>query len=197
LEDAEMIQRMSDRNQTITMTVFMKNELVDREGRNAVGEITGSTFPNEVIVIGGHVDSWDVGQGAMDDADGIFVCFEAMRILKKLGIRPKRTIRLVWWNDEEFGGTGADKYVEMEEQNMLDHVLAFEADAGIFRPYGFGFTGVPRAKAIIDEIIKTHTSKIGVEQLRDGVILNFFLIEREMLQISIQWSKEEFQEWSF
>ena len=169
LEDADMIQRIHDRNQTVKLSMLMTPKLVDTEGRNAVGEITGSKYPNEVIVIGGHVDSWDVGQGAMDDADGIYVCFEAMRILKKLEIRPKRTIRIVWWNDEEFGGTGNKKYVEMIEHNILGHVLAFEADAGIFRPYGWGFTGVPRAKAIIAEIVKTFTSKIGVKELRDGV----------------------------
>eukprot|EP01080_Neovahlkampfia_damariscottae_P005227 gene5227-8839_t len=168
LEDADMIQRIHDRNETIKISMLMQPELIDREGRNAIGEITGYKFPNEIIVIGGHVDSWDVGQGAMDDADGIYVCFQAMRILKKLGIRPKRTIRIVWWNDEEFGGTGNKKYVEMIEHNILGHVLAFEADAGIFRPTGWGFTGVPRAKAIIQEIVNTFTSKIGVSQLRDG-----------------------------
>lgn len=167
-EDADMLQRMQDRGESIRMRVFMSGKIVQKEGRNAVGEITGSQFPNEIIVIGGHVDSWDVGQGAMDDAGGIFVCFEAIRVMKKLGIRPKRTIRLVFWNDEEFGGTGAEQYVIDQESQIKDHVLAFESDGGTFTPTGFGFTGSARAKSILTEIANSHLSSINMNRITDG-----------------------------
>lgn len=167
-EDTDMLQRMQDRGEPIQIRLFMSGKLVERDSRNAVGEITGSQFPNEILVVGGHVDSWDVGQGAMDDMAGIFVCFEAIRVYKKLGIRPKRTVRLVFWNDEEFGGTGADQYVIDQESNIKDHVLAFESDAGTFTPTGFGFTGSARAKSILQEIVRSNLASIGVTQITEG-----------------------------
>jgi carboxypeptidase Q len=167
-EDTDMLQRMQDRNVTIVIKLDMGCTTQTGSGRNAVGEITGSTFPNEVIVVGGHIDSWDVGQGAMDNADGAFVTFESIRILKKLNLRPKRTIRVVWWNDEEFGGTGGRQYVLDQDAHISDHILAFESDGGTFLPYGFGFTGSKRAKDILAEIAKQHLAPIGVTQMADG-----------------------------
>ncbi|MEX0748235.1 MAG: M28 family peptidase, partial [Rhodothermales bacterium] len=98
LEDAEMLQRMFDRGQRIRLTLKMEaRTLPDVPSRNIIAEIRGTTNPEEVIVLGGHIDSWDVGQGAMDDGGGCVAAWEAVRLLKELNLRPRRTVRVVLW----------------------------------------------------------------------------------------------------
>jgi carboxypeptidase Q len=104
LEDAEMLQRMQDRGERIVVRLAMgARYLGEARSHNVVGEIRGSETPDEIIVMGGHIDSWDVGQGAMDDAGGCVAAWEALRLIKQLGVRPKRTIRVVLWTAEEIG----------------------------------------------------------------------------------------------
>jgi carboxypeptidase Q len=112
----------------------------------------GSEFPNEVVVLGGHIDSWDVGQGAMDDGGGVVAAWEAVRLIKELGLKPRRTIRVVGWTSEENGGPGGRAYAAAHGNET--HVLAMESDGGVFKPEGFGFTGSDGAYAIIQQIGK-------------------------------------------
>ncbi|MDA0311324.1 MAG: M28 family metallopeptidase [Gemmatimonadetes bacterium] len=151
VEDAAMLHRMQDRGERIEVLLKMEAEMLpDALSRNVMAEITGSEFPNEVIVLGGHIDSWDVGQGAMDDAGGVVAAWEAVRLMKELGLRPRRTIRVVGWTSEENGGPGGSKYVEDHADEH--HVLAMESDGGVFKPSGFGFTGSDPAFDIVTEI---------------------------------------------
>ncbi|MCH8328384.1 MAG: M20/M25/M40 family metallo-hydrolase, partial [Candidatus Marinimicrobia bacterium] len=107
VEDAMMMQRMADRGETLVVRLKMgAKTLPDASSRNVVAEITGSEFPDEVIVMGGHIDSWDVGTGAMDDAGGCVAAWEALNLLKELGLRPRRTVRVVMWTNEEKGLEG-------------------------------------------------------------------------------------------
>ena len=109
LEDAAMIHRMSKRGETIRILLKMEaRTLPDATSRNIIAEMKGSENPEEIVVFGGHIDSWDVGQGVMDDAGGCFAAWEALRIMKELGLRPKRTIRVVMWTNEENGLRGAN-----------------------------------------------------------------------------------------
>jgi carboxypeptidase Q len=124
----------------------------DVPSRNVVAELKGREFPDEVIVMGGHTDSWDVGRGAMDDAGGVVVAWEAIRLLKELGLRPRRTIRVVGWVNEENGGRGGDGYRDAHKNELDKHVLAIESDGGVFKPQGFGFTGSDAAMAIVKQI---------------------------------------------
>lgn len=155
IEDAKLLQRMQDRGQTITVNLDMSaRTLPDAESRNVIAEIEGSMYPEEIIVIGGHIDAWDVGQGAMDDAGGCFAAWQALQVMKELGLRPKRTIRLVMWTNEENGLRGATEYRNMVQENgeLENHVLAIESDSGVFDPRGFGFTGSNEAYEMIKEI---------------------------------------------
>lgn len=111
--------------------------LPDVESANVVGELTGTEKPGEVIVIGGHLDSWDIGQGAQDDGAGIVQSIEALRILKKLGLKPKRTIRAVMFINEENGLRGGIGYAEKDRPGEK-HIAAIESDEGGFTPRGFG-----------------------------------------------------------
>ena len=113
----------------------------DVPSQNVMGEIKGSVYPDEVIVLGGHIDSWDVGQGAHDDGGGCVAAWHAVKLIKDLGLKPKRTIRAVMWTNEENGLRGGDAYRDNYFDVLDDHILAMESDAGVFKPSGFGFTG--------------------------------------------------------
>lgn len=152
-EDADMIARMISRGQKVTVKLTMSARMMpDAPSRNVVAELRGSTSPDEVVVMGGHIDSWDVGRGAMDDAGGVVVAWEAIRILKELGLRPRRTIRVVGWTNEENGLRGGNAYRDAHRADLDKHVAAIESDGGVFKPLGFGFTGSDSAYALVRQI---------------------------------------------
>ena len=151
VEDADLLQRMQERGERVEVLLKMEAQTFpDTPGRNVMAEIVGSEFPDEVVVFGGHIDSWDVGQGAMDDAGGVVAAWEAIRIMKELGLQPRRTIRAVGWTSEEQGRSGGSAYVENHTDET--HILAMESDGGVFKPSGFGFTGSDEAFEIMQEI---------------------------------------------
>lgn len=155
VEDALMMQRLQDRGQPVRVRLYMEAQtLPDAPSRNVVAEIVGSEKPEEIVVLGGHIDSWDVGQGAMDDGGGCVAAWEAVRLMKALGLRPRRTVRVVLWTNEENGLRGATAYRDAHADAVKDHVLAIESDAGVFKPSGFGFTGMHEAYAVVQEIGK-------------------------------------------
>ncbi|HEV8409660.1 MAG TPA: M20/M25/M40 family metallo-hydrolase [Gemmatimonadaceae bacterium] len=153
VEDAMMIHRMINRGEKVVVRLEMDAQtLPDVPSRNAIGEIRGSEKPDEVIVLGGHIDSWDVGQGAMDDGGGLVVAWEALNLLKKLGLKPKRTIRVVGWTNEETMGRGGLAYAAAHKAEADKHVLVVESDGGVFAPESLGFTGSDSARAIMKQI---------------------------------------------
>jgi len=136
VEDAAMLHRMQDRGAPVVVTLKMgARTLPDAPSRNVVAELVGRERPDEVVVLGGHIDSWDVGQGAMDDGGGVVAAWEALRLMKQLGLRPRRTVRVVLWTNEENGGRGADAYRDAHGRER--HVLAMESDNGVFSPRGY------------------------------------------------------------
>ncbi len=144
--------------------------LPDAQSRNVVAELVGSEHPDEVVVISGHIDSWDVGQGAMDDGGGAFAAWEAVRLMKELGIRPKRTIRVVMWTNEENGGRGGRGYLDAHRADLGKHVAAIESDNGVFSPDGFRFQGTDQGLAaaraigsLMDRIKATKMERGGAE----------------------------------
>lgn len=114
-------------------------QLEDVKSYNVIGEITGSEFPNEYMIVGGHLDSWDLGDGSHDDGAGVVQSMDVLRLLKESGIKPKRSIRVVLFMNEENGLRGGNKYAEEAEKNKETHVFALESDAGGFTPRGFNF----------------------------------------------------------
>ncbi|MDH3367962.1 MAG: M28 family metallopeptidase [Gemmatimonadota bacterium] len=153
VEDAMLLQRMADRGERIVVRLIMGAEtLPDAPSRNVVAELTGTEHPEEIVVLGGHIDSWDVGQGAMDDGGGSVAAWEAVRLLHRLGLRPRRTVRVVLWTNEENGLRGGEAYREAHSDEVDRHVLAIESDAGVFKPLGIGFGGSDAAYAIVAEI---------------------------------------------
>ncbi|MFL3014667.1 MAG: M28 family metallopeptidase [Candidatus Neomarinimicrobiota bacterium] len=153
IEDAMMLGRIHDRGERITLKLSMEAKTVgDRWSRNIVSEIRGYERPDEIVVVGGHIDSWDVGQGAHDDGGACIASWEVLRLIKELGLKPKRTIRCVLWTNEENGSRGSRAYRDMHMDELDKHIVAIESDAGVFAPKGFGFTGSKEAKRIIESI---------------------------------------------
>ncbi|MFT4111174.1 M20/M25/M40 family metallo-hydrolase [Silvibacterium sp.] len=146
IEDAELIERLAHQGPVTVHLKMDAQQLPDVQAGNVIGEIPGSEHPEQVVVLGGHIDSWDVGQGAQDDGTGIMATFEAVSLLHKLGLHPKRTIRLVFWVNEENGGAGGRAYAKLVGDKVGNHVAAIEMDNGAERPLGvaYGSFGPPR-----------------------------------------------------
>eukprot|EP00002_Diphylleia_rotans_P012344 TRINITY_DN2415_c0_g1_i1.p1 TRINITY_DN2415_c0_g1~~TRINITY_DN2415_c0_g1_i1.p1 ORF type:complete len:466 (-),score=100.91 TRINITY_DN2415_c0_g1_i1:182-1579(-) len=174
LEDADLLSRYLHRGETVVVKLYMEGKFYpDVEGRNIVAEIIGREKPDEVVVMGGHIDSWDNADGALDDAGGVFTAWEGARIMGDLiraGViqRPRRTIRVVAWTDEETGARGGFAYRD-RYFNVLDkHVLAIECDGGHLSPVGFSFTGSDAAYNILAGISQDYLSSIGGGNMTRG-----------------------------
>jgi carboxypeptidase Q len=157
IEGAELLQRMHDRGDRPTLQLKMEAKfLPDAESANVVAELSGSERPDEVLIVSGHFDSWDIGQGAHDDGGGCIVAWEAVRLLKELGLRPRRTIRVVLYTNEENGLRGGNSYRDAHRGELSKHIFAIEADSGTYRPEGFGLakTAPPQARANLQEIAR-------------------------------------------
>ncbi|HTH46549.1 MAG TPA: M20/M25/M40 family metallo-hydrolase [Candidatus Limnocylindria bacterium] len=166
-EDTARLARWQERGIAPVIRLKMSaRTLKDVPSRNVVAELRGRAKPDEVIVVGGHIDSWDVGQGAQDDGGGCLAAWEAVRLIKQLGLRPRRTIRVVLWTNEETGGAGSKAYRKAHLTELPQHVAALETDIGTFPPEGFGFTGSTAAM----ETIRAIGGLLG-ERLQAGKVV--------------------------
>jgi carboxypeptidase Q len=153
VEDAELLHRLQKRGDPVVVRLTMgARSLPEAPSRNVVAELPGSERPDEVVVLGGHIDSWDVGQGAMDDGGGAVASWEAVRLMQRLGLRPRRTVRVVLWTSEETGARGGSAYRDQHQAELGKHVLAIESDNGVFAPAGFGLRGSDSAATVAREI---------------------------------------------
>ncbi|HKQ70618.1 MAG TPA: M20/M25/M40 family metallo-hydrolase, partial [Polyangiaceae bacterium] len=144
LEDAELLARIAKREDSVKVKLAIGAKTVgEATSGNVVAELRGSELPNEIVVIGAHLDSWDVGQGAQDDGAGTVIVMESLATLRRLGLRPRRTIRAVLFTAEEMGGLGAKQYVVAHKDELERHVAAFEVDTGAGAPLGFMTDGAP------------------------------------------------------
>ena len=138
-EDAMMMARLVADGVPVKVHLEMGAQtLPDADSGDVIGEIPGREHPEEVVVMGGHIDSWDVGQGAQDDGASIVACLQAVALMKKLGLQPRRTIRVAFWVNEENGGRGGVAYREFVGDKIRNHVAAIEMDGGAEAPRGFG-----------------------------------------------------------
>jgi hypothetical protein len=160
VEDAYWMRSLYDQGREIVVELKMEARMLDdAESFNVIAEIPGSERPEEVVVMGGHYDSWDVGQGVHDDGAACIAAWQALRLIDKLGLQPRRTLRVVLWTNEENGLRGGKTYREaLTDEQVADHVAALEMDGGCERPVGWGFgidgveaetTGDPRYEAAL------------------------------------------------
>ena len=168
VEDALRIQRLVNRGVAVRVRLKMAARFdADVESFNVVGELRGSEKPEEIVLVGCHFDSWDPGTGASDDAVGCIVTWEAARLMKKLNIRPKRTVRVVLFTNEENGLRGGNGYRDAHANEAANHVFALESDSGVFAPARLGFTGSDAARKIVAEIA-TLLSPLGMQDVVPG-----------------------------
>jgi carboxypeptidase Q len=167
-EDADRLQRIAARGDRIVVRLKMEAHFeADAESANVVGELRGREKPDEVVVVGGHLDSWDVGAGASDDGGGCVVTWEALRIMKKLNLRPRRTVRVVLWTNEENGTRGGNSYRDQHRAELANHVMMLESDNGVFRPLGFGFSGGETARQKL-KAIASLLQGVGADAIVPG-----------------------------
>lgn len=166
--DANMLSSMLKKGKKCTATIRLSAKtLQDRSSYNVIGQITGREFPNEIILVGGHLDSWDKGTGAHDDGSGIAHSIETIRLIASSGLRPKRTIRVVLYANEENGLRGGKAYAARSAMRTEKHLAAIESDAGGFLPRGFGVS----SDSIRFERIRAYASlleMVGAEKIRRG-----------------------------
>lgn len=163
---AERLTEALKRDPALKVKVEMSCQtLPDADSASVVGELTGTEKPGEVIVMGGHLDSWDLGEGAHDDGAGIVQSMEALSILHRLGMKPKRTIRVVLFMNEENGTRGAKSYAESVKGEK--HIAAIESDSGGFAPRAFGVTSSPEVLAKIQAWLP-DLQTVGIERIKAG-----------------------------
>jgi carboxypeptidase Q len=168
VEEGARLLRLQERGISARVRLKLGARTLDEvESRNVVAEWRGRERPDEIVVVGGHFDSWDVGQGALDDAGGCLAAWEAIRLLRESGYRPRRTFRLVLWTNEENGLRGARAYVEAHRAELGKHSVAIESDWGIGPIKGFKFTGSAAAEAQLSQILP-FLKRMGPFELRTG-----------------------------
>jgi carboxypeptidase Q len=139
--DAELLSKLIKQEDKVRVRLRLDCETYpDIQSFNVIGEITGTEIPEEVILLGAHLDSWDAGHGAHDDGAGCVQALEALRLLKILNLKPKRTIRAVLFMCEEFGLRGGPAYADSVKRNGPKHIAAIESDRGGFTPRGFSIS---------------------------------------------------------
>jgi carboxypeptidase Q len=167
-EDAQMLARLYQDGVPVKVRLEMSARLEpDADSADVIGEIPGREHPEEVVVIGGHLDSWDVGQGAQDDGASIMACLQALALMKKLGLQPRRTVRVAFWVNEENGGRGGVAYREWVGDQIRNHVAAIEMDGGAETPRGYS-AGVDAASMETLKQIGKLLEKVGASEITGG-----------------------------
>ncbi|XP_060800704.1 carboxypeptidase Q-like [Amyelois transitella] len=158
IEDAELLKRIYDRGVKIVLNIQMQSTRDTKISRNTLVDYKGIQNPEKLVIVSGHIDSWDIGQGAMDDGGGLFISWAVPVILRRLHLLPKRTIRSIFWTAEELGLIGAFAYEE-RHRNQSDNInFIMESDEGTFAPLGLSVAGNQEARCIIAEILKLFKS---------------------------------------
>ncbi len=176
VEDAIWIHRLLQSGQNVRVRLDMQARFEpNADSADVMGEIVGREKPDDVVVLGGHIDSWDVGQGAFDDGSGIVAALEAAALMKKLGFQPRRTIRVVFWTSEENSGNGGVAYREWLGNKVKNHYAAIEMDGGPEKPTGFDFTSPSSMPPSLSNDMRTRVNaiatllrRIGADKIQDG-----------------------------
>jgi carboxypeptidase Q len=144
-EDADLIVHLAAQGRVRMRLILTPQKLPDETSYNVIGDLKGSEHPEQIVVVSGHLDSWDLGTGAIDDGAGVVIAMETAEILQRLHLRPARTLRVIAWMDEETGGSGSRAYTGEYSTDFSNHVAAIESDAGAAHPLGFDVKITPAA----------------------------------------------------
>jgi len=164
-EDADLIEHLAGQGRVRMHLTLTPQNLAEVTGYNVVADLKGSEHPEQIVVVSGHLDSWDLGRGAIDDGAGVAVSMSAAELLVRLHLHPRRTLRVIAWMDEENGGGGHDAYAKAHAAELPDHVAAVESDAGAGHPLGFSVKLSPAAVSALRPVIDT-LQPVGATVLR-------------------------------
>lgn len=153
-EDADLIASLAPQGTVRMKLVLTPQTLPDAPSFNVLADIKGSEHPEQIVIISGHLDSWDLGTGAIDDGAGVAVSMEAVNIIQKLHLKPKRTVRMIAWMNEENGLAGGKTYAKDHEKEIANHFAAMETDGGAGHPLGINYATKPEAKTFFEPIAK-------------------------------------------
>ncbi len=152
-EDADLIAHLSAQGRVRMHLTLTPQKLPDTTSYNVIADLKGSEHPEQFVVVSGHLDSWDLGTGAIDDAAGVVIAMEAAEILQKIHLRPRRTLRVIAWMDEENGGAGSQAYTKDHSAEFPNHVAAIESDSGAAHPLGFDIRMTPHAAELLRPVL--------------------------------------------
>jgi carboxypeptidase Q len=164
-EDADLIEHLAEQGQVRMHLILTPQTLPNTTGYNVIADLKGSEHPEQIVVVSGHLDSWDLGRGAIDDGAGVVMAMEAAEVLQRLHLRPRRTLRVIAWMDEENGGGGHEAYGKDYAADMSNHIAAIECDTGAAHPIGFDLKMSPAALAALQPVADV-LRPIGVTFLR-------------------------------
>ncbi len=151
-EDAQLIADLAAQGKVRMHLVLTSQNMPEVVSHNVVADLRGSEHPEQVVIVSGHLDSWDLGTGAIDDAAGVGMAMQTAQLLQKLHLRPKRTVRVIAWMDEENGGAGHEAYAKAHQAEFANHVAAIESDLGADHPLGFDAKVSPAALAVLQPV---------------------------------------------
>jgi carboxypeptidase Q len=163
-EDADLIAHLAAEGKVRMHLTLTPQTLPDTTSYNVIADLKGSEHPEQVVVVSGHLDSWDLATGAIDDAAGVAVAMEAAEVLQKLHLHPKRTLRVITWMDEETGGSGSQTYSKDHSADFPQHVAAIESDSGAGHPLGFE-TRISADAATLLQPVLTELQSFGASVL--------------------------------
>ena len=173
-EDAELITYLVTQGEVKMHLTLTPQTLPDAESYNVIADLKGTEHPDQVVIVSGHLDSWDLGTGAIDDGAGVAVAMQAVQLVKQLGLKPKRTIRMIAWMNEENGGRGGTTYFQNQSANLAKHLAAIESDLGAGHPTGFSAHVSPQALPMLQPwanilqssgagVIRLVTNSVGAD----------------------------------
>jgi carboxypeptidase Q len=167
-EDADLIAALAPQGTVRMHLVLTPQTLPDVPSFNVIGDVKGTEHPEQVVVVSGHLDSWDLGTGAIDDGAGVAVSMEAANLVQKLHLRPKRTIRVIAWMNEENGLAGGKTYEKDHAKEIANHFAVMETDGGAGHPLGINYATKPEAKTFFEPIAKIlQSSGAGILNLAE------------------------------
>jgi len=164
-EDADLVEHLASQGRVRMHLTLTPRHLPDTIGYNVVADLKGSEHPEQIVVVSGHLDSWDLGRGAIDDGAGVVISMAVAETLQRLHIRPRRTLRVIAWMDEENGGGGHDAYGKTHAAEMPNHIAAVESDAGAGHPLGFSLRMSAAAQASLRPLVEV-LAPVGATVLR-------------------------------
>lgn len=153
-EDADLMRRLQNAGEEIKVTLKMFSTFDTKTSRNIILDVKGHQDPHKYVIVSGHIDSWDVGQGAMDDGGGMMISWFVPVMLKRFKFTPRRTLRSILWTAEEPGLIGAAAYLKGHENELMNITFIMESDEGTFEPLGLDIAGSPQTRCVIQEILK-------------------------------------------